>query len=219
MTNGTGIAHVRPVRKTRARLSKIANARDTIEGFGHGMDIAGLTFGQFSLLDLLQATLDITGPADVAIATWSAGLYDADAAARFVNDGRITSIRFLMDSGLEKRGQATAVQIADLFGANAIRTTRSHAKFVTVTNGDWSVLITSSMNLNLNPRCEQFEMTDDADRCALFVGYVDELFREIPAGGGKRANYDSLPALTRMDGVQPKLGIEITPKIRTGIFE
>lgn len=82
-------AHVRPVRPARTRLSKVASAADTISGFGHGMDVVGLTFGQFSLLDLLHATLDITGPADVVISTWSAGLYDVDAARRFVEDGRI----------------------------------------------------------------------------------------------------------------------------------
>lgn len=41
----------RPVRR-RARLSKVANARATIAGFGKDEAIAfGLTFGQFSLLD------------------------------------------------------------------------------------------------------------------------------------------------------------------------
>ena len=83
------IAHVRPVRKTRARLSKFANARDTIAGFGHGMDVVGLTFGQFSLLDLIDAALEITGPADVTVSTWSAGFYDVDAAERFRDSGRM----------------------------------------------------------------------------------------------------------------------------------
>lgn len=212
----TGRAHVRPVRKARHRLSKVANARDTIAGFGHGMDVVGLTYGQFSLLDLIQAALDITGPADVAISTWSAGLYDVDAADRFVADGRIRRIRFVMDSATQKRGQASAVEIADLFGADAIRTTRSHAKFAVLTNDDWSVVITSSMNLNLNPRLEQFEMTDDPDRAALFLEFVDGLFAELPPGA---TDDRELPALAGMDGVQPSLGIEVTPKLRTGVWE
>lgn len=74
------IAHTRPSRKARARLSKVASARDTIDGFGHGMDVVGLTFGQFSLLDLIEAALELTGPADVTISTWSAGFYDVEAA-------------------------------------------------------------------------------------------------------------------------------------------
>ena len=216
MTNGTGIAHVRPVRKTRARLSKIANARDTIHGFGHGMDIVCLTLGQFSLLDLIQATLELTGPANVSIATWAIGLADMEGVKRLANGGPIRSIRFLMDSGLEKKGQASSVMIAEEFGDNQIRTTRSHNKFVIIENDDWHVVITTSMNLNANPRCEQFEMTDDPERCALFAAYVDALFGEIPAGGGKRPDYDSTPVLAALPGVQPRLGIEIAGSIEMG---
>lgn len=218
-------SHVRGKRPTRHRVSKVASARDTIAGFGHGMDVCGLTYGQFSLLDLIQAGLEITGPADVAISTWSAGLYDVDAAERFVSDGRIRSIRFLMDSASEKRGQASAVQIADLFGVDSIRTTRTHAKFAIISNSDWSVVITSSMNLNLNPRCEQFEMTDDPDRAAMFLSYVDECWDELPAGGERRPDDRQLPRLAGIEDVQPDLGIaiarriEAAPSVKAGVWE
>lgn len=213
MTEAT--AHLRPSRVARHRVSKVASARDTIEGFAHGMDVVGLTFGQFSLLDLIQAALEITGPADVAISTWSAGFYDVEAAERFRDSGAIRRIRFVMDSS-DKRGQATAGDVGSLFGRDAIRTSRSHAKFAILTNDSWSVVITSSMNLNLNPRLEQFEMTDDPERAEMFLGFVDALFAELPAGGvGDR----ELPALAAIAGVQPNLGIEVTPRIRTGVWE
>lgn len=216
MTNA--VAHLRRTRKTSNRISKVAGATDTIDGFGHNMDVAGLTYGQFSLLDLIQAGLAITGPADVAISTWSAGLYDVDAAANFVADGRIKSIRFVMDSATQKRGQASAVQIGELFGEDTIRTTRSHAKFAIITNDSWNVVITSSMNLNLNPRCEQFEMTDDKDRATMFLGFVNELFTELPEGA---TDDRTLPILAGLDTVQPNFGIQVTPKIEMGamIFE
>lgn len=209
-------AVARPVRKARHRLSKVANARDTIAGFGHGMDIVGLTHGQFSLLDLIQATLDITGPANVDVATWSAGLYDVDAARRFVEDGRIRRIRFVMDSASEKRGQASAVNIADLFGADTIRTTRTHAKFALLANDTWHVVITSSMNLNLNPRIEQFEMTDDAERHHLFASWVDALFAELPAGGERRSDDRQLPTTPGIDAVAPVTGISEVGTITIG---
>lgn len=210
------VAHLRRTQKASNRLSKVAGAAETIKGFDHGMDVAGLTFGQFSLIDLVQAALDITGPADVAISTWSAGLYDVDAAANFVADGRIRSIRFVMDSATQKRGQASAVQIGELFGEQTIRTTRSHAKFAILTNAEWSVVITSSMNLNLNPRVEQFEMTDDSERAAMFLSFVDELFMELPEG----ATIDrTLPTLFGLNDVRPDMGIEITPRVRVGVWE
>lgn len=209
------IAHLRPARKTRARLSKVASARDTIAGFDHHMDVVGLTFGQFSLLDLIDATLEITGPADVAISTWSAGFYDVEAAERFRDSGRIRRIRFVMDSSA-KRGQASVGDVGEVFGPDTVRATRSHAKFALITNDDWSVLITTSMNLNLNPRCEQFEMTDDPDRADLFMGFVDALFDELDEGDTEDRQ---MPGLHHLAAVQPDLGIEITPTIRMGRWD
>lgn len=208
-------AHLRPKRNTRARFSKVASARDTIAGFGHEMDVAGLTYGQFSLLDLIQATLEITGPADVAIATWSAGFYDVEAAERFRDSGMIRSIRFVMDSS-GKRGQATVGDVAEIFGEESVRATRSHAKFALVSNDEWDVLITSSMNLNLNPRCEQFEMTDDPERAAVFHEFVDAVFTDLPEGTrGDR----QLPGLFDMDAVQPNTGVAAAARIKTGRWD
>ena len=199
------IAHTRPSRKARARLSKVASARDTIDGFGHGMDVVGLTFGQFSLLDLIEAALELTGPADVTISTWSAGFYDVEAAERFRDSGLLRSVRFVMDSSA-KRGQASVGDVAGIFGADAVRATRSHAKFVLVTNADWSVVITTSMNLNLNPRLEQFEMTDDAERCGMFTDFVDALFAELAEGDTEDRQ---MPGLSDLDWVQPHLDVEV----------
>ena len=198
-------AHARKVRKARHRLSKVANARDTIEGFGPGIDIVGLTYGQFSLLDLIEAALEVTGPADVTISTWSAGFYDVEAAVRFRDNGLLRSCRFLMDSSA-KRGQATPGDVADLFGPDAVRTSRSHAKFVLIWNEDWAVVITSSMNLNLNPRLEQFEMTDDVDRYDFFDAFVQSVWTDLPEGW---VNDRRLPPANNVEHVEPELGVEI----------
>lgn len=198
-------AHARKVRKARHRLSKVANARDTIEGFGPGIDIVGLTYGQFSLLDLIEAALEVTGLADVTISTWSAGFYDVEAAVRFRDNGLLRSCRFLMDSSA-KRGQATPGDVADLFGPDSVRTSRSHAKFVLIRNEDWAVVITSSMNLNLNPRLEQFEMTDDVDRYDFFDTFVQSVWTDLPEGW---VNDRRLPPANNVEHVEPELGVEI----------
>lgn len=212
---GHPTAHLRPRRNVRARFSKIASARDTIEGFTHDMDVCGLTYGQFSLLDLIDATLEITGPADVVVSTWSAGFYDVEAAERFRDSGHLRSIRFIMDSSV-KRGQTTVGDVAELFGADSVRATRTHAKFVVITNDKWNVLITSSMNLNLNPRCEQFEMTDDPARAGMFLEFVETVFSELPAGDtGDR----QLPTLPGMAAVKPNFGFEIGGSIKIGRWE
>jgi hypothetical protein len=204
--------HTRPARKTRARLSKVASARDTIDGFDHGCDILGLTFGQFSLIDLIDAALEISGPAHVVISTWSAGFYDVAAAIRWRDSGRMLTTRFVMDSS-EKRGQATPGSVADLFGADNVRTFRSHAKFALISNDDWSIVITTSMNLNLNPRLEQFEMTDDPDRFQLLDEFVTAVWDELPEGSHDDR---TLPGIPHMAAVQPTVDIQMAPAISIG---
>lgn len=172
--------HARPVKRSHARFSRAGAARQSLEGFGKGMDCVGLTYGQFSLIDLVQAALEITGPADVTISTWSSGFYDLEAAENFRDSGLIRSIRFVMDSGRAKRGQAGVHEVGDLFGEDSYVQIRSHAKFVLIRNEDWDVCITSSMNLNKNIRVEQFEITNDAERCDMFADFVDSMFREAP---------------------------------------
>lgn len=177
-----GAVVLAPKKARRQRFSRVANAAATIEGFDQDTDITfALTLGQFSLLDLIEATLDITGPADVVIATWSVGFYDLAAAERFRDCGKLRSCRFVMDSS-GKRGQASGADVASVFGADAIRTTRTHAKFALIENELWHVVIQSSMNLNLNERSEQFSMTHCAETAGFVRAIVDELWSELPAG-------------------------------------
>jgi hypothetical protein len=68
------------------------------------------------------------------------------------------------------------------FGPEAIRMTRTHAKFGLIGAGDWRISIRTSMNLNPNPRCEQFELDDDAAIYRFFEEYVSELMVAVPAG-------------------------------------
>jgi len=178
------------------------------------MDVLGLTFGQFSLIDLIDAALEVTGPADVVISTWSAGFYDVDAAVRWRDAGRMLSTRFRMDSS-DKRGQSTPGDVVELFGAENVRTFRSHAKFVLIGNDEWNVVITTSMNLNLNPRLEQFEITDDLDRYAMLREFVEAVWVEAPAGStGDR----TLPGLVAVESVQPTVGIQMAPPIAVGLW-
>jgi hypothetical protein len=209
-------SQMRRGRSARTRLSKVANARDTIEGFDRDTDLVGLTYGQFSLLDLVDATIGITGRAHVVISTWSAGFYDVEEAIRWRDAGRMLSTRFVMDSS-DKRRQATPGDVADLFGADNVRTFRSHAKFVLLSNDDgWNVVITTSMNLNLNPRLEQFEMTNDVDRFGFFSEFVEACWLELPEGStGDR----TLPGLPGLVSVQPRVSVEMGSPIAVGLWD
>lgn len=157
-------------------------ASEAVKGFGINGKVCGLTNGTFSLLSLIEAVLDITGPADVTISTWSAGLYDAGALNSLMASGMARDVRLILDRSFKTRQAGYSLYIQDVFKEDNIRTTNTHAKFVLIKNDTYNICIRSSMNLNENKRCENFDVDDDLDIYNLFNTFADDLFAKMPKG-------------------------------------
>ncbi len=145
-----------------------------------GCELVGLTRGQFSLTDLLTAVLDKTGPAALSISTWTAASASVQSMLDLLQTGQITRCRWLVDCTFVRRVPALVAQIRKEFGDDAIRVTRTHAKFATVTNDEWKVAIRSSMNLNSNPRLESYEIGHDPQLCAWLEGVMADVWANQP---------------------------------------
>lgn len=174
------------------------SASVALAGLQPGGEVFCMTFGQFSFIDALWALLRMTGPADVSISTWTAAGADTTRAEQFLRDGRIRSIRWLVDRSFETRQPAYCATLRELFGDEVIRTTRSHAKFATIRNGEWDLAVRTSMNLNMNPRLETIEVSD----APAFADFLDGLFDEVFEGQAPGVMNGELPR------VQPLAGIE-----------
>lgn len=157
------------------RQESAAEAVATLER--DGMELFGLTRGQFSLADLLVAILDKTGPAALSISTWTAAHADVQRMMALLESGAITGCRFLVDQTFVRRVPALAAQIRRLFGDDAVRITKTHAKFCTVVNDGWQVAIRSSMNLNQNPRLESFQLGHDPELCQFLKAALDDIWQ------------------------------------------
>ena len=217
--NHAAISHARPAPRARKqRLSKTTNARDTLTGFGHGVELDILTFGQFSIMDAVEAVLDLTGPADITISTWTAAAADLTRTAQHLRDARMRSLRMVVDRSFLTRQPAYAATCLELFGEAAIRTTRVHAKFVLVHNDDWQITMRTSMNLNENPRLEYLQICDDAELCAWYSQIVDEIFTEEPPGlQGARGTPElnamrTIPGTATVISATPAAAIRVGPK-------
>jgi hypothetical protein len=145
-----------------------------------GTELVGLTRGQFSLSDLLVAVLDKTGPAALSISTWTAASTSVQSMLELLQTGQITRCRWLVDCTFVRRVPQLVAEIRRSFGDDAIRVTRTHAKFATVTNEEWQVAIRSSMNLNQNPRLESYEIGHDPQLCAWLDGVLSDVWRSQP---------------------------------------
>ena len=147
-----------------------------------GGAVFGLTCGQFSLLDLVRALLDRTGPADVRISTWSTGICDAEAAKWLITSGGITRLRLYTDRSFPTRQPTYAAALVGMFGEQSIVCTDVHAKIACISGGDWRIVVRSSMNLNKNPRFEQYDIDDNPAMFDFVSAWLDELDRLAPHG-------------------------------------
>ena len=151
-----------------------------------GGRVVGLTMGQFSLIDIIGAVLSMTGPAHVKLSTWTAGIRDAHNCGFMLDSGRMLSFSLFVDKSFPSREPAYCAAIARVFGDNAVNCADMHAKVCTVRNGAWNVTIRGSMNLNKNPRIEQFDIDDDESIAAFFDAHFDNLARVgVPLARGK----------------------------------
>lgn len=150
-------------RRTVRRTINAATAADAVGPITPGIEIYGLSKGQFSLVELVAHVLDATGPAHVTISTWTAAGADLAHTQDLLHSGAIISCRWLVDFSFPSRQPAYCAQLRDRFGEDCIRTTANHAKFVMIRNATWNVVIRTSMNLNLNRRLESFEISDDPE--------------------------------------------------------
>lgn len=198
----------------RHRMLRTNSARVALEPFKPGHDYEVMTNGAFSLLDAVLVLLEKSGPADVAICTYSAGLYDAEVMNRFVETGNVRSIRLVLDGSIKTLGgtRGYAVTLMDVFGEECIRTTRTHAKFVTITNEEHTFTISSTANLNENKRLELFYFSDDPERARFYEAVVDEVFHDVKPGW----NPDhGAPGLGRLDptgsavATSPRAGVRM----------
>ncbi|QQK75143.1 hypothetical protein HUG15_05675 [Salicibibacter cibarius] len=94
-----------------------------------------------------------------------------------------------MDRSFPTRQPAYCQQLIDTFGADSLRLTRTHAKFILLDNDDWHLVIRTSMNLNENARVENFEISDDPDMHAFMMQLVDEVWDQ---GDWDESNFEDL---------------------------
>jgi len=155
---------------------------DVLRGFSKDCRILGLTRGEFSLIDLLRSVLKKTGAAHVICTTWSAGIKDAHQVEWLMKDNQVLSFNLVTDHSYSSRQRKYAVTIEELFGKENIRTSEIHAKFLLIHNDEYKVCIRTSMNLNANKTCENFELDEDENIFNFYMDFIEGIFGNMPKG-------------------------------------
>lgn len=156
-------------------VRKIKLASEAIAGLNHDVEIYGFTKGQFSLLQLLTACLDVIGPATLTLSTWTAARHEIQSMEKLVQEGRLLSMRWLIDFTFSRRDPEAANQIRKTFGLESVRVAQNHSKFALFENDAWKLVLRTSMNLNMNPRFEDFTIAHDPE----LAGFLGQLLDDI----------------------------------------
>ena len=174
------VQHVRPPRNAKREkmlLWRRESADVAVAPLSQSVEVYGYTKGQFSMLDLLKSVLKKTGPAHMDFSTWTANRREALELAAMKQRGELLSIRWLVDMTFVRRDPEAAAAIRADFGAEAIRVAHCHAKFALFYNADWSLVLRTSMNLNMNPRTEDYHLAHDPDLFAFIHDIMDRIWR------------------------------------------
>lgn len=171
--------HRRPARTDKRDLRDARRAKTAAEAIGtldKSVEVYGYTKGQFSLIDVINHCLSFLGPASLQLSTWTAAKTEISAVLALCDTKRVTSSRWLVDTTFNRRSPALAHRIREVFGDDAIRVALNHAKFVLLDDGDWKLVIRTSMNLNYNPRFESFQIGHDPELWQFHTTILDEVW-------------------------------------------
>ena len=67
-------------------------------------------------------------------------------------------------------------QMREKLGRENIRVAQTHSKFAVFQNAEWKVVLRSSMNLNMNPRNEDFTVAHDPELADFLNRILDEVW-------------------------------------------
>lgn len=147
-------------RRTQKAAECFRNATESIGTLTKGYSLFGLTRGQFSMIDLILACLDQVGSARVSVWTWCIASYEIDCFERLLMDHRISGATLVIDSQARTHNRDILKKWQAVHGADSIKWVVNHSKLCTVETAEFKLLLRGSMNLNYNPRFEQFDVDE-----------------------------------------------------------
>lgn len=183
----------------RTVASRTKSAAACIGALRPGVRVTGVTAGQFSAVDAMEHLVDQLGPGcAVRISTWTTGIYDVERVRAIRLEGRISSVRVLLDRGTFEKSPKFAGPLIERLGVDAFRCLAVHAKVLIVSGPGGAAVFRSSMNLNKNLRTEQFDLDVDDTVAAFYTAWFDALWDESGASQNNqqiiRAVYDRYEA-------------------------
>lgn len=131
---------------------------------------------EFSTHELIEHLLKITGPAAVKISTFS---ITETAIRRFMHlqeSGLITSLSCLFDLSVKRYRLGLLFFASNVI--NEIGLTNIHAKLIFIENENWTLVVVSSANLNVNDKKEAGIIITQSEHYRFYLEQYEQWFSE-----------------------------------------
>lgn len=152
----------------------IFKANDTLEdklpAIGQNLSYHFASGGLWSTHELLFHLLQFTGPAKIAIATWSITEEPARMLVNGLNIGIIKEMVGIFDMRCKQRAPETYAFAKHNFCK--ARLTICHAKVTVIYNDDWHISIVGSSNYTNNPRIEAGVISTHKKTALAHLGWI-----------------------------------------------
>ena len=164
-------------RRSRA-IESFKSAAADLAPIEKGMSLFAVTRGQWSMIDAILVVLDsVPGPCAISLWTWTIAEYEVQCLSRLMRDKRLSCARLIIDLGARNKNAAIIDQWIATFGQKSVCYVVNHSKIATIRSGDGGkYLLRGSMNLNNNPRFEQFDITEGG----LDFDLVESIENDLP---------------------------------------
>ena len=164
-------------RAINARES-FASVAECLGPVGKDASIFAVTRGQWSMIDAILHVIDCCkGQVTVSLWTWTVAEYEVSVLTRLRGDKRIKDATLIIDHGARNKNAKVIADWKAVYGPSSVRYVINHAKIATVEDDSGlRFLLRGSMNLNFNPRFEQFDLTEGGADFDL----VREIEQELP---------------------------------------
>lgn len=150
------------------------------------MSLFAITCGQWSMIDAVLHVLSEVGPSKLSLWTWTVAEYEVQVLNMLRDDKRVTGGRLVIDHGARNKN---AVIIADwqrVYGPDSVRYVINHAKIARIESASGlKLLLRGSMNLNFNPRFENFGITEGGPEYDLVEEIEEELILAPDCSGAE----------------------------------
>lgn len=111
-----------------------------------------VSYGRWSMHDLLFYLLEQTGPARVYFTTWAISTKAVNLLVEGLSSGMITELHSILDRRIEIRRSDCMAFLKH--HANSVYLVDCHAKVILIENYQWRIVVKSSANFSENKRIE-----------------------------------------------------------------